>query len=84
MAPARQAVPGLRAAMICDSYVIYVCPHPDCVVWDMHPEICDDHHAHPDGDYPRLKPLTVRPRPEVLEAYYKPRILTVAPSEGTQ
>lgn len=49
--------------MICDSYILYRCPDPDCEYWDVDPGMCRDHHGHPLGDYPDLVELVVRPDP---------------------
>lgn len=51
--------------MICEAYVLYVCPDPDCDFWDLEPGVCPSYDAHPLGDYPTLRELRVAPPTEV-------------------
>jgi hypothetical protein len=52
--------------MICDSYILYRCPDPDCEYWDIYSGSCPNHHGRPFGDYPDLVRLVVRPDPVEL------------------
>lgn len=55
--------------MIADTYELWICPDPNCERWDIEPQRCDDHDSHPEGDYPKLEPILVKPTAEWLRLY---------------